>query len=498
MKKKHLVVVALTPLMGSAVAPPLGALEPVDGPGDELVEIESVRLNRLQNAGFEAPTFDPWTLVPEAERVLMGLTDVEPRSGAQALGVVSFDPEGSFVQFDVPLGDTSIGSRYSLGVWVKAEAHPDEGDFFPGDFFPGDMDFLFDQEMEIERIVLEPARFSPTVTLATWADGDDAERQILGEREHPVSAEWTFVTTSFELPTEGYDHAYVEFYLDSPFLHYSFDDAVFIEGSFTTPEEPTGATAQAGVDSFAVSWEPAQVTWDGGAAGSHEVIEYHVTAHPAGLRGAIIEDDEYVVIKKALPGCSTTETSCVIEGLDADTEYQIVVSARNVMGWGDPAMLTASTLAAVEPVVDEQNQVDELAPLRLVQGERADAGQTMDAAHGIVARLYWAVLGRAPEAGGARFWFDLYDQGEWDLRRIARHFAESAEFTERFGADLDDEAFATLVYTNALGRAPDAEGLAWWLEQLDGGMSRAEMVLLISDSPEFRASHPMPWDDVDD
>ena len=44
----------------------------------------------------------------------------------------------------------------------------------------------------------------------------------------------------------------------------------------------------------------------------------------------------------------------------------------------------------------------------------------------------------------------------------------------------------TLVYTNVLARAPDAAGLAHWVGQLTGGMSRGDMMVAFSESPEYR------------
>ena len=49
---------------------------------------------------------------------------------------------------------------------------------------------------------------------------------------------------------------------------------------------------------------------------------------------------------------------------------------------------------------------------------------------------------------------------------------------------LDDTQFVTLLYNNALHRAPDPGGLAYWLDQLTTGMSRNDVVLGFSESAE--------------
>ncbi len=113
--------------------------------------------------------------------------------------------------------------------------------------------------------------------------------------------------------------------------------------------------------------------------------------------------------------------------------------------------------------------------------------------HAIVVRLYQAVFDRQGDPEGVRFWLDSFDSGDWTTRRIAGFFATSDEFVSTYG-ETDDVAFMTAVYTNVLGRAPDAEGGAYWTGQLAEGMSRAEMILLISNAPEFVDANLIPAD----
>ncbi len=100
-----------------------------------------------------------------------------------------------------------------------------------------------------------------------------------------------------------------------------------------------------------------------------------------------------------------------------------------------------------------------------------------------MARLYTAVLGRAPEMEGLRYWNDQASQGVSEAR-IANQFAASAEFNSRFPGATDSD-FVSMVYQNTLGRGPDAGGQAFWVDQLSHGMTRGEMVASVSHSPEF-------------
>lgn len=103
-----------------------------------------------------------------------------------------------------------------------------------------------------------------------------------------------------------------------------------------------------------------------------------------------------------------------------------------------------------------------------------------------VARLYFAYFLRAPDQSGLDFWVDFRLAGN-PMDSISNYFAQSAEFAQAYGA-LDNEAFVDRVYRNVLGRAPDAQGLAFWRDQLDTNQrTRGQVMLAFSESPEYGA-----------
>ena len=104
-----------------------------------------------------------------------------------------------------------------------------------------------------------------------------------------------------------------------------------------------------------------------------------------------------------------------------------------------------------------------------------------------VYRLYLAVFGRQPDAGGHQGWVQRITLGQRGLESVAWDFIAAPEFARTYGA-TSDEDFVTLLYANVLHRAPDAAGLASWLAALEGGMSRARLVLLFAESPEHQAA----------
>lgn len=100
-------------------------------------------------------------------------------------------------------------------------------------------------------------------------------------------------------------------------------------------------------------------------------------------------------------------------------------------------------------------------------------------------RVYDAAFGRTPDGPGLAFWNTLLQQGRAGRDDLAEAFTGSPEFAERYGADPTDEAFIEALYVNALRRAPDPGGEAFWLEAFTTGrLSREDMLETFAESPE--------------
>ena len=117
---------------------------------------------------------------------------------------------------------------------------------------------------------------------------------------------------------------------------------------------------------------------------------------------------------------------------------------------------------------------------RVLLGEYKNASGT----RGSIARLYMAVFGRQPDAGGFAYWTGRVSSG-LKLERAAESFVNSPEFVALYGATSNTE-FVDLLYLNVLGRPADAEGRNYWIAQLNSGMTRTELTLWFSESPEFK------------
>lgn len=115
-------------------------------------------------------------------------------------------------------------------------------------------------------------------------------------------------------------------------------------------------------------------------------------------------------------------------------------------------------------------------------GDKNNLVVTDNATDAAAMRLYDGLLDRAADVDGAQYWLEQLDQGA-SLVGVAASFLESAEF-QTANNGLSNDAFVELLYTNALDRASDADGKAYWLGTMDSGATRADVVISIVGSPE--------------
>ena len=136
------------------------------------------------------------------------------------------------------------------------------------------------------------------------------------------------------------------------------------------------------------------------------------------------------------------------------------------------------------------NQTNRDGQDQLVDIERlqfSDISLALDTGKGEIAgsayRLYKAAFDRMPEAEGLGFWINTLDQGA-NLVNVAQGFINSDEFRVMYGANPSDQQFVTLLYNHVLHRPPEGEGYQFWLNSLNAGVSRAQVLKDFSESTE--------------
>ena len=97
-------------------------------------------------------------------------------------------------------------------------------------------------------------------------------------------------------------------------------------------------------------------------------------------------------------------------------------------------------------------------------------------------RLYTKCLGRDAEEGGLKYWSLALTNLEITGSQAAREFFYSDEFK---GFNTSNEVYVVRMYETFMGREPEGEGKAYWIDYLNKGGSRDEMFNFFSTCPEF-------------
>jgi len=93
-----------------------------------------------------------------------------------------------------------------------------------------------------------------------------------------------------------------------------------------------------------------------------------------------------------------------------------------------------------------------------------------------VQELYVGYLGRAADQAGLDFWTNAITAGTSTIESVALGFTLSQEYTSKYEG-LSSEELAAAIYENVLGRAADADGLAFWVGELEKGVQTPETLL---------------------
>jgi hypothetical protein len=111
----------------------------------------------------------------------------------------------------------------------------------------------------------------------------------------------------------------------------------------------------------------------------------------------------------------------------------------------------------------------------------------MDGHMGKDYRLYQAAFDRKPDVSGLDYWYQQMNSGV-TLQQVASGFINSAEFKALYGNSPSNAELVTLLYDNVLHRAPDTSGFNYWMNELDHGTSREDVLIGFSESLENQLS----------
>ena len=111
---------------------------------------------------------------------------------------------------------------------------------------------------------------------------------------------------------------------------------------------------------------------------------------------------------------------------------------------------------------------------------QADGKQSLTGA--FVKRLYRTGLGREPDAEGLAFWMDVLTTGECSGVQIAYEFLTSQEIQNK---NLSSEEYLEKLYNALMDRKSDPTGLAYWKNCMEKGSSKTVVLRQFLLSEEF-------------
>jgi hypothetical protein len=127
--------------------------------------------------------------------------------------------------------------------------------------------------------------------------------------------------------------------------------------------------------------------------------------------------------------------------------------------------------------------VDQVSNVERLHFGRDAVAFDVNGAAGQAYRVYQAAFDRAPDKAGLGFWISSIENNV-SLVAVAAGFIASKEFTELYGVNPSNEVFVTRLYANVLHRPYEQAGFDFWMNALDKGVARAEVLASFSESTE--------------
>ncbi len=107
---------------------------------------------------------------------------------------------------------------------------------------------------------------------------------------------------------------------------------------------------------------------------------------------------------------------------------------------------------------------------------------------GFIVSLYWEFFNRLPDKGGFDAKLDKLRSGA-SRQEIVLDFVMSSENKSLRGNTEHNNYFIGTLYNTLLHREPDQDGLHAWLDRMDDGMSRLEVIKRFLNGEEYRSKH---------
>jgi YD repeat-containing protein len=193
----------------------------------------------------------------------------------------------------------------------------------------------------------------------------------------------------------------------------------------------------------------------------------------AGLTFALDLGGSDLVLARAVNARVTaTDTATAISHASTTLVTALTAPSAAVYPNADTALTRINAeLAAADTLAQASSAFDSAAAIATPAATASGADTAV-----LITRLYRAVFNRAPDNEGFNWWFQNIKNGQ-TIESVAQAFIGSGEALTTYPPSSTNTDFVNRVYANLLGRAPDAEGLAYWTNNLNRGMTRGKVFL---------------------
>ena len=248
-------------------------------------------------------------------------------------------------------------------------------------------------------------------------------------------------------------------------------DSGFTGGSWDT--DPSSATITGdttftytfeAIPTYTVTYSVVNGTWsDGTTADKTETVQSG--SAPASVPSGMIADSGFTG-----GSWDTDPSSATITG---DATFTYTFEAESV----NPDTPTPDP-DPVTPDPDPEPVTPSDTPAPVITPEQA---REMTIRH-FVERIYLIALNRSYDVSGRDYWVDQITNKDASGSAIARGFFNSQEFIAR---ELDNEEFINILYRVFFDRDPDTQGFANWINALENGATRSEVINGFTGSTEW-------------
>ncbi|MBR6880095.1 MAG: DUF4214 domain-containing protein [Clostridiales bacterium] len=147
------------------------------------------------------------------------------------------------------------------------------------------------------------------------------------------------------------------------------------------------------------------------------------------------------------------------------------------------------TVSAVGALVHPLNEVNASCLTEAVSDNAID-GTSIDLFNAVneqgindfVTRMYQVCLGRKPDANGLKDWTGQLTGGKATGISVSFGFIFSKELQEK---NVSNDEYIEIMYQAFFGRKSDPTGKQYWLDKMNGGMSRSDLFAGFANSKEF-------------